>query len=105
MKSIRRLLGMDHQQHETEILPWKQIHIFFDNFAPKTNNLTYFIGINFCGYNFRGFRGFSKNSRKFVPAKKVRQTLISGNFDMQSLVSVLSCENAFNLHESTGLLV
>ena len=73
--------------------------------------ILYLIGIN--------FRGFSKKSakictrekvfwaepRKFVQVKKIRQTLISGNFDVQSLVSVLSCENGSNLHESTGLLV
>ena len=74
------------------------------------------------GINFRGFRGLSKIPRKFVPAKKVfwaesrklvtakkiRQTLISGNFDMQSLVVwflYYLVKNAFNLHESTGLLV
>ena len=65
--------------------------------------------------NFRGFSNklrkfvpakkvFWAEPRKFVPSKKIRQTPISGNFDMQSLVSVIYLvKNTFNLHESTGL--
>ena len=35
---------------------------------------------------------FGLNCENLYPRKRIRQTLISENFDTQSLVSVLSCE-------------
>ena len=47
---------------------------------------------------------FGLNRENLYPRKKIRHTLILGNFDMQSLISVYLVKNAFNLHESIGLL-